>query len=235
MNISAKDYIEKEEEFFKNLALYAKQDICLYCNTGSLSRDETIPGWSDIDILLVIKEYNQNIFETISTALEKSGNDIKIGVTVFSLSEFNHVYFKDSKTYISIKLIGDGYYHPRIMKPEVQLLSQDKILKKYMDISDFSRVSHDIKRELFKKEAFDEKKVYKLITILLKICLYQRGIITLGYKQTVASAKNNLPEFQINIPEPEAILANPEGKKNRYQIYLQVLEWVKKSTHVIFQ
>lgn len=235
MNPSIKNYVEKEEEFFNNLALDAEHDIYLYCNTGSLGRGEIIPGWSDIDILLVIKEYSQVIFKSIANALQKAGNDIKIGITIFSLEEFNHAYFKDSKTYISIKLISDGYYRSRIMKSEIQLLLQDKTLKKYMDITDFSRFSHDIKRELLKKEGYDEKKVYKLITNLLKICLYQRGIVTLGYKDTIASATDSLPGFKIRIPEPETVLADLKGKKGRYQIYLQILEWLRKNTNVIFQ
>lgn len=235
MDISDKNYLEKEGVFFKHLNSLMGQYIYLYCNTGSLSRGEVIPGWSDIDVLLVVNEYNKMIFESISNALEKAGNDIKIGVTILSLEEFNHTYFKDSKTYISIRLMGEGYYHPRIIKPEIKFKTQDKTLKKYMDIADFSRFSHDIKREFLKKESYDEKKVYKLIIILLKICLSQRGFVTLGYKETITSAIKDLPNFSVKIPEPEIIIANPESKNERYIIYLQILEWLRKNTNVIFQ
>lgn len=235
MNISIEGYIKKEELFFQALSAIADKDVYLYCNTGSLGRGEIIPEWSDIDVLLVIKEYNKAIFEHINAALKKTGDDIKIGLTIFSLEEFNHAYFKDSKTYISIRLIREGRYQPRIMKPEIQLLHQNKIVKKYMDISDFSRFSHDIKRELLKKENYDEKKVYKLTIILLKICLYRKGIITLGYKETAVRAIKNLPGFEIKIPKPEAIFNDPGGKNKRYQIYLKILEWLRKNTNVIFQ
>lgn len=235
MSISTESYIKKEELFFQALSATADKDVYLYCNTGSLGRGEVIPGWSDIDVLLVIKKYNKAIFEHINTALKKTGDDIKIGLTVFSLEEFNHAYFKDSKTYISIRLIREGYYQPRIMKPEIQLPHQNKIVKKYMDISDFSRLSHDIKRELLKKENYDEKKVYKLTIILLKICLYRKGIIALGYKEAIASAIKNLPGFEIKIPEPEAIFTDSGGKSERYQIYLKILEWLRKNTNAIFQ
>ncbi len=235
MYISNKNYIEKEEMFFKHLISSIEKNIYLYCNTGSLSRGEVIPGWSDIDVLLVVNEYNKIIFESISNALKKVGNDIKIGVTIFSLEEFNHIYFKDSKTYISIRLMSEGQYHPRIIKPEIKLVTQDKTLKKCMDIADFSRFSHDIKREFLKKKSYDEKKIYKLIIILLKICLSQRGITTLGYKETIICAIKDLPNFNVKIPEPEHILADPEGKYERYKIYLLIVEWLRKNTNVIFQ
>jgi len=166
MNFLKEDYSRVEKQFYDILLPLIGKDIYLYCVTGSLGREDIIPNWSDIDILLVIKEYNESTFFHINNCLLETDCDIKIGITIFSLEEFNHEYFKDAKTYISIELISKGYYKPRIMLPEVKFIPEDKTLKRYMDISSFSRFSHDIKRELLKMaDRYNEKKVYKLIII----------------------------------------------------------------------
>lgn len=236
MNFLKEDYYNNEKKFYDILLSSIGEDIYLYCVTGSLGREDVIPNWSDIDILLVIKEYNELTLSCINSCLLKISGDIKIGVTIFSLEEFNHEYLKDAKTYISIELILKGYYKPRIMLPEVELILEDKTLKKYMDISSFSRFSHDIKRELLRmKDDYDEKKVYKLIIILLKIMLNQKGIVALNYQNTLLESIKHLQNFKIDIPEPVFIMDHPEEKSKRFFIYLSFLEWLRKNTNVIFQ
>src|SRR3989344_4457129 len=100
--LTKEDYIKTEEQFYKALSSSILKDICLYCVTGSLGRDEVIPGWSDIDVLIVIKDYKKTTFECINNALSKINSGIKIGTTTFSIEEFNHQYFKDPKTYVSV-------------------------------------------------------------------------------------------------------------------------------------
>lgn len=235
MNFLKEDYSKVEKQFYNILLPLIGEDIYLYCVTGSLGREDIIPNWSDIDILLIIKEYSKLTLSCINNCLLKMNGDIKIGVTIFSLEEFNHEYFKDAKTYISIELISKGYYKPRIILPEVKLVLEDKTLGRYMDISSFSRFSHDIKRELLKMDDdYDEKKVYKLIIILLKIMLHQRGVITLNYRDTLSESIKYLPNFNINILEPIFIMTHPEGKKERFIVYLSFLEWLRKNTNVIF-
>lgn len=236
MNFLKEDYSSVEKQFYDILLPIMGKDIYLYCVTGSLGREDVIPNWSDIDILLVVKEYSETTLSCINNCLLKMNGGIKIGVTIFSIEEFNHEYFKDAKTYISIELISKGYYKPRIILPEIKFVLEDKTLKKYMDISNFASFSHDIKRELLRMgDNYDEKKVYKLVIILLKIMLNQRGIVTLNYRDTLSESMKYLPNFNINIPEPIFMINHLEGKKERFIIYLSFLEWLRKNTNVIFQ
>jgi predicted nucleotidyltransferase len=233
--LTKEDYTKTEGQFYEILLSSIKDEICLYCVTGSLGRNEIIPGWSDIDVLIVIKDYKKATFESISNALLKINSEIKIGTTIFSVEEFNHQYFKDAKTYVSIKFIEVDYYKPRVMTPEIKLVKANEVLNKYMDIVCFSGCSHDLKRSLLKIDGYDENKVYKLIIVLLRIMLSRRGIVAVGYKDTLVKAYEHIPNFDIKIPEPEKIMAEPEKKTERYTIYFGVLKWLDENTEGIFQ
>lgn len=235
-NLTKDNYLEKEKQFYELLISALQTDILLYCVTGSLARNDLIPGWSDIDVLLVIRDYTPSLMEKISDVLHTTGGEIKIGISIFSLEEFNHKYFKDSKTYISTLLLKQGYYKPRIIDPSIVLQTQDDSLRKYMNIYDFARFSHDLKRELLQKsEEYDEKKVYKLTIILLKIALFERNIITFGYTETLQKATEILDGFAERLVTPDIIMNIPENKAKRYNDYVHLFEWIRKNINAVFQ
>jgi hypothetical protein len=233
--ITKQNYIDTEEKFFTSILKSFGGDLLLYCVTGSLSRNEVIPIWSDIDVLMVMRECNLVTLSKIEEALKETQNNIKIGVTFYSLSEFNNLFFKDSKTYLSIKYISEKYYIPRILSSEIkiQLLSEEMFI--HNDAFEFARFVHDLKRELLIKDIRHERKVYKLSITLLKIALRQRGIIALGYKETIDKAEKNLPNFSgIHIVEPEEVMDKPEKIIERYETYGKIIEWVTKNTDTLF-
>ncbi len=233
--LTQRDYVETEEQFYNALLGLLGSEIRLYCVTGSLGRNDIIPGWSDIDILLVIKDYSRNAFDCINKALSATKTGIKIGTTIFSTEEFNHAFLKDTKTYISEGFIKRGYYKPRIISPEIRLSKGNKVLRRYMDISDFSKFSHEIKRELLKKEKYNEPKVYKLVITSLKILLYQAGVVAMGYQDTLKKAPEYLPNFNLQLFSPEELLKSPVESAERYSFYLDFLEWVRVNANSIFR
>lgn len=235
-NLTKDDYFEKEKQFYELLTSALQTDILLYCVTGSLARNELIPGWSDIDVLIVIRDYTPSLMEKISNVLRTTEGEIKIGVSIFSLEEFNHKYFKDSKTYISTLLLEKSYYKPRIIDPCIVLQTQDRSLRKYMNIYDFARFSHDLKRELLQNsKEYDEKKVYKLAIILLKIALFERDIITFGYTETLQKATEIFGDLAGQLVTPEVIMNIPENKAKRYNDYVHMFEWIRKNINAVFQ
>ena len=235
-NLTKDDYLKKEKQFYELLTSALQTDILLYCVTGSLARNEIIPGWSDIDVLLVIKDYTPSLMEKISDVLYTTEGEIKIGTSIFSLEEFNHKYFKDSKTYISTSLLKQGYYKPRIIDPCIVLQAQDESLRKYMNIYDFARFNHDLKRELLRNpEEYDEKKVYKLAIILLKIALFEKNVVTFGYPETLQKATEVLEGFAERLVAPDIIMNTPENKAKRYNDYVHMFEWIRKNINAVFQ
>lgn len=236
LNLTKDDYEKKERQFYELLTSAIQDEILLYCVTGSLARNDVIPEWSDIDILLVIKSYTPSLMEEISDALRATGGEIKIGISIFSLEEFNHKYFKDSKTYISIALLKQEHYKPRIIDSSVLLQEQDNALKKYMNMYDFARFSHDMKRELLQnQEKYDEKKVYKLAMILFKIALFENNVITFGYAETLQRTNEIFVGLAERLVTPEVIMGIPESKAKRYNDYVHIFEWLRKNINAVFQ
>lgn len=235
-SLSIDDYIKSEAAFYERLVSVIGPQILLYCVTGSLARKDIILGWSDIDVLIVIKDYTPTLMRQVGDVLSAAGNQIKIGVSIFSLEEFNHRYFKDSKTYISLSLIKQGYYEPRIIGSSIALQIQSDDMRKNMNIYDFARFGHDIKRELLRTQyEYDEKKVYKLTILLLKIALWEKGISASGYAETLQKVSETLEGLDKRLTTPDVILNSPEEKAARYNDYVYILEWFRKNTNAIFQ
>ena len=69
MNFLKEDYYKVEKKFYNMLLSLIGKDIYLYCVTGSLSRDDITPNWSDIDILLSIEKMSFESF-AISVSLD---------------------------------------------------------------------------------------------------------------------------------------------------------------------
>jgi len=230
------DYLSTEQRFYEDISTVLGEQLLLYCVTGSLARNELIPGWSDVDVLLVIARYDAAIFDSIRTALSSRDERIKIGVSIFSLEEFNNRYLKDSKTYISTSLINQGCYKPRVIKSDIVLQEPTTELRHYMNVYDFARFGHDLKRELLRgRIEYDEKKAYKTLVLLLKIMLYEQGMITLGYSDTLRESRKSLGSFWNRFVEPADILALQGEGTTRYDDYVAALEWLKENTDVIFR
>lgn len=233
--ITKQDYIKVEERFFSLLSESLSKDLLLYCVTGSLARDEIIPRWSDIDVLLVVKKCDLLTLSKIDVAAREAQNKIKIGITFYSLSEFNNLLFKDSKTYLAVKFINEKHYIPRILSLDIKNdLPSEEILK-HNDVFEFTTLFLHLKRELLEKDIRDERKVYKLVITILKIALRYRGINTHGYEETITRTYKNLPNFNnIHIPDPKEILAKPDNILERYKTYVKIVEWIAENIDILF-
>ena len=112
--LTTEKYIETEETFFNYLSKNLKSSLLFYVVTGSMSRNDIIPGWSDIDVLVVVKEYSKKNASIVNKALLNNSSNIKIGLTLFSFSDFTNIeLIKDPKTLHSIDLINQGACKPK--------------------------------------------------------------------------------------------------------------------------
>src|SRR3989344_5893549 len=111
------DYFETEKNIFELLKKSLGTRLLFYCLTGSLARGKPVPGWSDIDILLVVDVYSPDFFALLESVAMMG--EIKVGMTFYSLEEFNERYFRDPKTHAALELIEKGIYIPRIISDEV--------------------------------------------------------------------------------------------------------------------
>ena len=227
-------YRSIEQTFFQRVTDRMSAEIYLYCLTGSLSRDAIITNWSDIDILLVLRSYTSTVFDTLHNTVKETEHPTKIGLTIFTLEEFNCELLKSSRTYLAINAICDGVLVPRICAPEIVLQRVPSELIRRSNQAEFAHVLHVLKRELLQTMKCDERKVYKYITILLKIHLQEQGIVANSY-EVMLNNISCLRGFGPTFPSPQEILDNPGDKKNRLDTYFEFLNQVRKHSRSIFE
>jgi hypothetical protein len=231
--MTAEDYTKCEEKFFNSLMKYESGNVLFYCVTGSLARKDIIVGWSDIDVILVVKNYSLNWFKNLKKAIIQTNYSLKIGTTTYSLEEFNHSDMKIPNTYISMSLVRNGVYTPRIHDEQVILpfVDNKKLLK--MDLFDIPKFTHAIKRELLEGSNMDEKKVYKTSISLMKIFLKKKGISTYGYKETIDNFKKEFGLEKNLLEYPEVILSGNTTQEKRMSNYITFLNWVRINLNLV--
>jgi len=225
-------YETVEKDFFDFLSKNLRDDLLFYAVTGSVSRRDVIFGWSDIDVLIVIKEYSNKSISIIDKALSLNSSGIKIGITFFSYRHFvNEKINKDSKTLYSIDLIDQGICKPKIFNQKIK----NNILKVkhqkpflWYSAASFTGILHGYKHALLPTSNYNEKEVYKKLTTILKIILKQKGIVVHGYDEVFELSKNKLKGFDMNFNSPVYILKNPDISHERHKEYIKMLGWLEK-------
>jgi predicted nucleotidyltransferase len=227
--LTIEKYKETEDAFFGCLKKNLKENLLFYVVTGSVSRGDIIPGWSDIDVLVVIKEYNRKNSSIINKALSKNSSGIKIGLTLFSFNDFkNTKLFKDPKTLYSIDLIDQEICKPKIIDKKIKSsINRVKKTSLWYSGDSLAGIIHGYKRALFPINHYDEKIVYKKLNTILKIILKQKGITVHGYSDVLNMAKSKLKGLNIKFKTPIYIMKNPDTSLKRYNEYIEFLAWLE--------
>ncbi len=106
-------YVEKMKEELK-------EELELLLIIGSSSSSKVIPGWSDIDVILVVSEYNFDLMEKIKKI--SNSYEVKIGTTVYSKKEFIEKNI-DPKTYYHLYLLQNDKIRLQYKKSDIELPS----------------------------------------------------------------------------------------------------------------
>lgn len=222
-------YRETEKAFFDFLSEKLKEDLLFYAVTGSVSRDDIIPGWSDIDVLVVVREYSKKNASIVNKALLMNSSKIKIGLTLFSYNDFLNIKLsKDPKTLYSIDLIEQGVCKPKIIDKEIKnCINKIKKISSWYTKDSLAGIIHGYKHALFSASKYDEKIVYKKLATILKIILKQKGITVHGYSDVVYTAKSRLKNLDIEFKTPIYIMENSDTSQARYNDYVKFLAWLE--------
>ena len=224
-----KDYQKIENTFYENIIKFLGENVLLYCVTGSLGRGDLVPGWSDIDILLVYKNLDNNTLSGLGKIIRKNKSSIKIGITQYTLNEFNDPLYKDPKTYQNINQILEGTIKPKILSPKIKIHRYKNL--EIIDNIDVAKSIHSIKRQLILgPEGFDEKNIYKELIMILKVSLRNKGINVFGYNNILKLAQSNI-NFNVDIKGPEEILQLSNQKQQRYASYVEFLRWLENNRY----
>ena len=222
-------YHEVEEKFYTDLINLVGNKLLFYCVTGSSGRMDVIPGWSDIDVILVFEELSEFIFDSLIKSFRLNKFDIKIGTTFYSLKEWNTYKFQDPKTFNAIRYIHCGVYRPRMLNPKVLL---HKLTIEMLEIVNRVNLSNELsilKRAVLEKQS--ERVVYKLILNILRISLLNQGIIAGGYHDIWKKAQIHFDNFPLPKITPEEIMVNPERYTERAKHYFSFLNWLGNDLH----
>ncbi|MFH0854552.1 MAG: nucleotidyltransferase domain-containing protein [bacterium] len=228
-DLSIAKYRETEDAFFHYLSKNLNKSLLFYAVAGSVSRGDVIPGWSDIDVLVVIREYNKKNVLIINNALLNNSSGIKIGLTLFSSNDFTNIkMFKDPKTLYSIELIDQEICKPKIVDKKIKNnINKIKNTSSWYSKDSLAGIIHGYKHALFPISKYDEKIVYKKLATILKIILKQKGITAHSYNDVVNIARSELKGLDIKFKNPIYIMKNSDTSLRRYNDYVKFLAWLE--------
>lgn len=228
-------YLNAENEFFENIQTKFGKSLLLYCLTGSLARKEIIPGWSDIDIMLVFDKYESAMFQQLNNLVEdiKLRYSIKVGITFYSLHEFNSMRFQDPKTYLAMHFINKGMLIPKIKDIKIIIENIEDELLKTVSIAEMTKQLHAMKRDLMNYSIESEKKIYKCMVTIIKNILTIKGELPLGYLDAFEKIQEYYSNDFKEIILPEDILGDPGKSEERKKYYVNFLNWLNNNNNAL--
>lgn len=169
-------YIEKIKEKLKD-------NLEMIYIIGSSATKDVVVNWSDVDTIIVLKEYNYYDIETIKEV--SNSYEIKIGNTLYSKKEFENKII-DPKTYYYLYLYNNNildisYLKKDLAMPEItfeECISTTKIIL-FNDL-------HNLKRTLTYENLSKQqiKTMYKKLYVIMKSILIINGKLPKNYKET---------------------------------------------------
>ena len=198
-------------EIYDNVMKNLKDNILLFLIHGSAGRECMHKDWSDLDLIIVLKEYTFDDIEKIESYINKY--DVKVGTTIYSKYEAESLLV-DAKTLYSLFMLQEGklkstYYN----NIKIPIIRYDDLVHKNMEV--LPEAIHKLKRLIYKNDVND-KAIIKTLNLIMKVLLINEGIFPQTYEDVFKTfaEKYNVNEFDIE----SCILS---GEKN----YEKVIEY----------
>lgn len=151
-----------------------KSNLLLFLVTGSCYWGNVIDGWSDIDIILVVKKNDYVVRKILDKISSKY--DIHIGTTVFSQFELLSGYL-DAKSSYALWCLQKGYLQPVFISDQCKIPSISKEIVNTQLIHKTTELLHSIRRMIYQADFREHKKIYKSLEHIVKHVLVINGII----------------------------------------------------------
>ena len=156
--------------------------------TGSVNRGCVFDKWSDIDLIIVLEDKNdQETRDKISDIVNKQ--KIKVGTTVYSKVEFESCAV-DYKTMAAITDINKGVYRPLIISENLNIpniTDEELIVRTYESIPN---MLHSMRRYTYKGCKVDYIKLFKDLSHFMRSLDWMESMYPKSY-ENVAEAFYN--------------------------------------------
>lgn len=148
--------------------------------TGSVNRGCVYDRWSDIDLIIVLRDgNNQEARNEISRIVNKC--KVKVGTTVYSKEEFESLLV-DYKTMAAIYDINRGAYKPTIIDSELKIpmvTREDIITRAYQLIPD---MLHSMRRFTYTSVKVDYIKLFKDLSHFMRTLDWANDVYPMDYQ-----------------------------------------------------
>lgn len=208
------NYVTKMKE---NLA----NELEMLLVIGSSCSNKVIENWSDIDIILVISDYNFEIIEKIKEI--SNSFEVKIGTTIYTKKEFINKHI-DPKTYYHLYLLNKNEIELQYKKEDlnIPIITFDEIKTTHTPYL-YWRI-HMFKR-LFLYDSLDKEKVksmYKITYLIMKALLILNNYLPKNYEEVFKLYSEN---YDFEYFDYEKFILN---YMNNDLDYLKIIDYAKK-------
>ena len=207
-------------KYVKTIKKNLLDDLNMILVIGSSCSDKVIKNWSDIDVILVINDYNFNIIEKIKKI--SNSFEVKIGTTIYTKKEFINKQI-DPKTYYHLYLLEKKEIEIQYKKDDLNIphITFEDIKSTHIPYL-YWRI-HMYKR-LFLYDSLDKEKVknlYKITYLIMKAILILNNYLPKNYEETfkLYSAKFNIDYFDYKKFISDYLNDNLE--------YLEIIDYAK--------
>ena len=206
-------------DFYNNILKILNDKLLLFVIGGSCGRESVHEGWSDIDILIVLKEYKYSYVKEIQKIVYTY--NIKVGTTIYSKKEFEAGRI-DGKTMYSMYLLENdllkaNFYDKHLKLPKVTL----KMLKEN-DSRMILEAEHKLKR-LLHDINIDKKSIIKTLALIMKVNLIKKDIIPTKYEDIFYDFAE---QYNIEAYDIEKDLNKEEIKEELILYAIKVIELI---------
>ena len=177
------NYTDIIGDYIENLKGALDNNLELIYIIGSSATKDVVVGWSDIDCIIVISNYNFNDIETIKKI--SNSYDIKIGNTIYSKKEFEKGLLDQKTIYYLLlykeKVLNIAYINSNLKIPNIDY-NNCKNTTRTVLFNDL----HNCKRLLtyMKLDSGQVKSLFKKIYVIMKSILILHNYRPKNYKET---------------------------------------------------
>ena len=191
----------------QNLAKKTISGLKLFAIVGSAGSGTYIPGWSDLDIMMIVDETSSSNSAITNLYTCAGSSDYSIGLNIVSLNSLqNHCV--DAKNLCNIYNIEHGYFSPSFFLKGTLLpvITLEELQKKNIGIQEL--YIFEITRILLSQKISCPRKAFKKALVSIMIDLQNQGMICITYDEVLNAIKYTRPEIYLQLKKVTEKLPN---------------------------